>query len=870
MNGNALIAPGVSDSDSPRVLSPYGKSEPLLLAAGYAPIPITLHTDVASWIKSPGKQPAPKAWQAPNDVRRAQWRRDHPNCGVGLLTRHTPAIDIDFLDKAIGDEVQALAKKMLGESPLLRIGKAPKRLLVYRTDQPFPKIKSRVVLAPNDSADSKGHAVEILGDGQQFVGFGIHPDTGNPYHWPNSTPFEISAQDLPAITEAQARAFIDAVDGLIAFLLIPAGWKYKVAPKADPKPDHVKERDGRKHANLHNGAKADKETVREALSHIIDDTYETWYKFAGALRSEFGDAGFDLFDEWSSRSSKYNAGEVRKKWEQAEGITGFGVGTVFWHAKQGGWRQSRQEQAYHYDRDTGEVFAAPTWSPDAAPEVFGKSPPNNGADALRRSNGAAPAQTPNPFDALVNPAHLAGIEPPPRQWIVNEWLPRGTATLLPGPGGIGKSLLAQQLQTATALGASFLGLDTTPCKSLAFYCEDDADELHRRGNSICYHYSAQMSDLGDIRWQGRFGKENVLATFEDGLLKVTPFFDFIVEAMERTGSELLILDNVAKLFGGNENDRSQVTQFVNKIGEIAVRFNAAVLLLAHPGKSETGLTSQYSGSTAWDASVRSRWMLERPKPDADQDPKELSDLRILRKGKANYSTIGDEIALKWEKGAFKVEGAQAFKDAVDRIEERNQDREDQERFLKCLDILTAQGKSASHASNTSNFAPKLMAKLEPWKGIPKARLRIQKAMDCLFNDGAILANQTVGRKSNRHPLVGISRPSPECARAASEPAPECARAEKPASEVRQSPSQPIDIIAPELRHGAAPERARATDNPLESLRQSCARAASRQSPIPPKGKTPLGPQRARGVSPEKDQHLTPHAEKTPPGSEMEI
>ncbi len=41
---------------------------------------------------------------------------------------------------------------------------------------------------------------------------------------------------------------------------------------------------------------------------------------------------------------------------------------------------------------------------------------------------------------------------PERRWLVPDWIPQGQVTLLGGDGGVGKSLLAQQLMTSLALG----------------------------------------------------------------------------------------------------------------------------------------------------------------------------------------------------------------------------------------------------------------------------------------------------------------------------------------------------------------------------------------------------------------------------------
>src|SRR5205085_1770767 len=50
--------------------------------------------------------------------------------GVGVLTRHNPAIDIDIRDEAVAELVTDWCRQNIGAAPL-RIGNAPKRLLVY-------------------------------------------------------------------------------------------------------------------------------------------------------------------------------------------------------------------------------------------------------------------------------------------------------------------------------------------------------------------------------------------------------------------------------------------------------------------------------------------------------------------------------------------------------------------------------------------------------------------------------------------------------------------------------------------------------------------------------------------------------------------
>ena len=293
--------------------------------------------------------------------------------------------------------------------------------------------------------------------------------------------------------------------------------------------------------------------------------------------------------------------------------------------------------------------------------------------------------------AWVDPATIQG-PPPEREWIVEGWLPAGKVTSLYGAGGVGKSLLAQQLQTALALGEPFLGLPTTPCRSAAIYCEDDDDELHRRQVDLCSHYGAGMDAIGDMRWLARIGEKNALGTLHHGVMRQTRFFDAVRRGVQQTGAKLLILDNVAQLFSGNENDREAVTHFVNDLHAMAKETGAAILLLGHPGKADD---SQYSGSTAWDNAVRSRWILHRTPAEAGE-PADM-DKRVLRKAKANYGVIGDEIALRWTDGAFQVEGADtADKPTFASI--AGGVTGDEHAFLACLDELTEQGRGVSDSA----------------------------------------------------------------------------------------------------------------------------------------------------------------------------
>ena len=93
---------------------------------------------------------------------------------------------------------------------------------------------------------------------------------------------------------------------------------------------------------------------------------------------------------------------------------------------------------------------------------------------------------------------------------------------------------------------------------------------------------------------------------------------------------LVIIDNAGQVFGGNENDRAQVTMFLNLLNGIAHRQQCAILLLAHPAKA---IGSQYSGSTAWENVARSRWLL------SISDDKKIRTLAVEKSNYGGYPSM---------------------------------------------------------------------------------------------------------------------------------------------------------------------------------------------------------------------------------------
>lgn len=298
--------------DASPTLSFFQRSAERMIDNGYAVIPI------APGQKFPG-QYVGTSWQPmtgwrhfgsnmPSDFQVGIWK-GYPDAGVGIPCGTIVGIDIDILaDAEVAQQIEKLAREMLGDTPLVRIGNAPKRLLVYRTDAPF--------------AGTKKHPIEVLAEGQQFVAYGIHPDTEKPYTWPDENPSDVDISRLPLITEEMAHAWAEA-----AFKLIPEALR----------PRRLTQNDGGVHVSS-GDLPGDPEAITSALACIPnpDLPYNDWIGVGMAIKGALGGAGEELFYDWSDQSSKNHTEVTERAWASFRPHSK-GAGSIYYLAEQSGW-----------------------------------------------------------------------------------------------------------------------------------------------------------------------------------------------------------------------------------------------------------------------------------------------------------------------------------------------------------------------------------------------------------------------------------------------------------------------------------------------------------------------------------------------------
>lgn len=390
--------------------------------------------------------------------------------------------------------------------------------------------------------------------------------------------------------------------------------------------------------------------------------------------------------------------------------------------------------------------------------------PGPGADA-RRMDGiqqgpdgtiGEESETIEPFETF-DASMWNGKEPEPRRWVTSGQIPCGEPGILNGDGGTGKTLIA--LQLANAVGdelPDWLGKCVLNHGPVIFYgIEEKLRELHWR-----FFVIRASRNLGDIR----SGRVHFIADLKDpilarpdkgGVIRPTMAMHRLEKTVEKIKPALVIIENAADVFAGNENDRGQVHPFVRvMLGGLCVISDAATMLLQHPSVSGLKDDTGRSGSTGWNNA--GRWRLNFTFCDGADD--DIGDTRQLKTEKLNYGRKGEKFKVRWENGVFVpvVFGPTPERAAVEAVEKATAEAAVDNAFLSCLRTKIAQGITVG-PNGGKNYAPSLFADMPEANGFNSKAMK--KAMERLLSTGSIVVEQFGPNSHKRSRLAPSNAPS---------------------------------------------------------------------------------------------------------------
>ena len=289
--------------------------------------------------------------------------------------------------------------------------------------------------------------------------------------------------------------------------------------------------------------------------------------------------------------------------------------------------------------------------------------------------------SPQPTPAIVQWEDIPDIK---REWLIDQWLPANTVTMFTGDGGAGKSWLTLQMvcQVACGFRDAYLNpnfkkvADSTLPRNVVFATwEDEPAEIKRRLQTLAkgmpwiedlldtIHRNLHIVDMRGIGsvWGPGIGKHiqntgDLLSAGED-----------IRAICEDKKARLLVLDPLSGAFGGNENDRTAVYDFVSSFRGWGDTAKCAMLVIGHLPKSKEGKEAGFSGTTAWPASVRSMWTLSQQSfVEGEKGEEETKRYWTLEHTKSNYAAIQLPVCLAkqkqgwWAQATDREDSAEAF------------------------------------------------------------------------------------------------------------------------------------------------------------------------------------------------------------------
>lgn len=278
-------------------------------------------------IKPSSKIPAVSNWNE-IDLSAFDWTK-HLNSsgGIGIRLGETlVALDIDCDDEEITKAIDYELKRVLGVNIIKRIGRNPRSLYLFKAKHLF---KKKVCEFYNQ--DGVSQKVEILGNGQQIVAYGIHPNTNKAYEWVGGDLCDgHTPHSLIVIDHEIMSSILDTIENLFK----------KEGYRKLPKSNSDNDAQATRYPIPHQSTMAiNKDEICDALEHIRNDlSYDDWIRLTAAFKAAVGgdEEYFHVYENWSLQYPENTPDIIRSKWDSIM-ETSSGAGTIIYEAQKRGW-----------------------------------------------------------------------------------------------------------------------------------------------------------------------------------------------------------------------------------------------------------------------------------------------------------------------------------------------------------------------------------------------------------------------------------------------------------------------------------------------------------------------------------------------------
>ncbi len=329
---------------------------------------------------------------------------------------------------------------------------------------------------------------------------------------------------------------------------------------------------------------------------------------------------------------------------------------------------------------------------------------------------------------------------PAPTFVVNQLIPRDEVTLGGGHGGSGKSILFLALAAHVASGKGWDRFDVAQCPVVFISLEDQGVHVMHRLKKIVGTYLLDHEAVANNLqvFDGSDSPELMIEVNEFGTHRLMPTQMMREIESAVAGAGLVIIDNASDAYGGNENERRSVRTFIRHLAGIARANKAAVVLLAHIDKAaarDGGSGNNYSGSTAWHNSTRSRLALV-----------EVEGQLQLHHEKHNRSQQAEPVNLTWTGDGVLVPGHSATAAAA-RDELENADTNAALRAMLAALEHGIHVPAGTRGTSTAWSALEALPEMETFWG-KNGKRRFNTAILTLQNDNLLVRRESWNEQNN--------------------------------------------------------------------------------------------------------------------------
>ena len=214
------------------------------------------------------------------------------------------------------------------------------------------------------------------------------------------------------------------------------------------------------------------------------------------------------------------------------------------------------------------------------------------------------------------------------EWLWEDWLPKGFATVISGPTGKGKSFIAQAIVSAFVEGKPWPDGQKNSGKHKVVWYETEGKQalFTMRGKEMGFN-------LEDVYFVGTKGDEHINLAKPQEVARLQ-------KACEESEAELLIVDALYLAHDRDEN-AADIRHVIHYLSELARTSNMAVLVVHHnrkhamDAKTEAASLDDMRGSSTIANACAIVWLLDKPDPE--------NDMLRLRVEKSNFSELCDPL-----------------------------------------------------------------------------------------------------------------------------------------------------------------------------------------------------------------------------------